>query len=145
NYSPKPSGCSLIINLAQFQSCPTFDEHMFLYYEDCEFCERYRLQGKQIAVTEAVLVTHAVSSTTGQNPGAKLMHATFSKLYFLQKYGTPIGLYLNLAYLLARSFGEQVTGNTGMAIARWQGICQFIRFRLTGRKEPVKGLNDYAS
>ncbi|NJN91804.1 MAG: glycosyltransferase family 2 protein [Leptolyngbyaceae cyanobacterium SL_5_14] len=138
------SGCSLIINLAQFQSCPAFDENMFLYYEDCEFCERYRRQGKLVAVTEAALVTHAVSSTTGENPSAKLVHATFSKLYLLQRHGTLLAIWLNLVYLSARSLWEQITGNPDSAIARWQGIRQFMHFRLTGRKAPIKGLIDYA-
>ncbi|MFE4105233.1 glycosyltransferase [Almyronema epifaneia] len=128
------SGCSLVVNLSQFQICPAFDENMFLYYEDSEFCERYRRQGKLVAVTQAALVTHAVSATTGQYPRLKLAHATFSKLYFLKKYGLPSALFLNLAYLLTRSFWERITGKTEMAVGRWQGIRQFLKFNLTGRK-----------
>ncbi|NJL53069.1 MAG: glycosyltransferase family 2 protein, partial [Hydrococcus sp. SU_1_0] len=50
------SGCSLILNLANFKQCPSFDPRYFLYYEDLDFCLRYGQQGHQIAVTSMLKV-----------------------------------------------------------------------------------------
>jgi N-acetylglucosaminyl-diphospho-decaprenol L-rhamnosyltransferase len=32
------SGCSLLLNLANFPQCPSFDPRFFMYYEDLDFC-----------------------------------------------------------------------------------------------------------
>ncbi|MEM6349165.1 MAG: glycosyltransferase family 2 protein [Cyanobacteria bacterium P01_D01_bin.14] len=138
------SGCSLIVNLAQFQTCPTFDKHLFLYYEDVEFCLRYQHQGKSVGVTRVTLVTHAVSSTTGRQPAAKLAHATFSKLYVLKQHGSAIALVLNLVYLLLQSWGGRLIGDASRATGRWLGLRQFMQFVLTGQKVPFDKESDYA-
>lgn len=119
------SGCSLILNLKQFKSCPSFDSHYFLYYEDTDLCERYYKQGYHIAVTQAVLVTHVVSSINGRNPYTQFQHATYSKLYFLQQHGTALALALNLLYMLmlvVLIFPK----NRLAALGRWQGLKNFI-------------------
>ncbi len=119
------SGCSLILNLKQFNSCPSFDSHYFLYYEDTDLCERYYKQGYHIAVTQAVLVTHLVSSINGRNPYTQFQHATYSKLYFIQQHGTSLALALNLLYMLmlvVLFFPK----NRLAALGRWQGLKNFI-------------------
>ncbi|MDJ1181011.1 glycosyltransferase [Roseofilum sp. BLCC_M91] len=121
------SGCSLILNLAQFPSCPQFDRHYFLYYEDNDLCERYFQQGYSIAVTEAILVTHQVSATSQNNLKAKLHHATFSKLYFLQQHGTPLALLLNLGYLSLKAIADWIKQNPDGYQGRWQGLQQFLQ------------------
>ncbi|HEY9764425.1 MAG TPA: glycosyltransferase family 2 protein [Trichocoleus sp.] len=125
------SGCSLIIHMAHFDDCPVFDENMFLYYEDSEFCERYGRLGKNIAVTQKSLVTHIVSGTTSRDKKAQLNHATFSKLYFLKKHGTLLSLYLNLIYFSTQIFWGQLTSNTNFAVGRWQGVRSFLKFNMT--------------
>ncbi len=119
------SGCSLILNLKQFDHCPQFDPHYFLYYEDADLCERYYKQGYQIAVTQAVLVTHAVSSITSKNLSTQFQHATYSKLYFLWKHGTVFALVLNLLYMLVLCV-LLFPKNLPAAYGRWQGLKQFI-------------------
>ena len=119
------SGCSLILNLKQFKSCPSFDAHYFLYYEDTDLCERYYQQGYHIAVTQSVLVTHLVSSINGRNPYTQFQHATYSKLYFLQQHGTALALALNLLYMLmlvVLIFPK----NRSAALGRWQGLKTFM-------------------
>ena len=119
------SGCSMLLNLEKFARCPNFDPHYFLYYEDNDLCERYYQLGYQIAVTQAVLVTHLVSATTHKDKSAKFRHATYSKLYFLQQHGTILALGLNLIYMLVkivRILGQ----DTSIAIGRWQGLQKFI-------------------
>lgn len=123
------SGCSLILNLAQFDHCPQFDPHYFLYYEDSELCERYYQKGYQIGVTQAVLVTHVISATSQNNPTVKFRHATYSKLYFLKQHGTFLALILNLSYILFKIgwlLGRNRCLNHPTALGYWQGLKQFL-------------------
>ncbi|MEM8720328.1 MAG: glycosyltransferase [Cyanobacteria bacterium P01_G01_bin.39] len=91
------SGCSLLINLANFPQCPNFDPRYFLYYEDLDFCLRYGQQGHQIAVTHLIKVMHETSSITNRNLKWKYQHITHSYLIHIEKYGSlPIFIMTNI-------------------------------------------------
>ena len=101
------SGCSLLINLANFPECPQFDPRYFLYYEDLDFCLRYGQQGHQIAVTHLLQVSHNTSSITNRNLFQKYKHITHSYLIHLEKHGniatfilTNIRMFFNTLRLL---------------------------------------------
>ncbi len=80
------SGCSLILNLRHFKTCPQFDPAYFLYYEDFDFCRRYAMQGHQIAITSHLAVIHQPSSITNRNIVQKYKHSTYSYLLTLERY-----------------------------------------------------------
>ncbi|MEM8828585.1 MAG: glycosyltransferase family 2 protein [Cyanobacteria bacterium P01_G01_bin.19] len=82
------SGCSLLINLANFKEVPQFCDRFFLYYEDLDFCLRYRQQGHQIAVTNLLKVIHDTSTITDRNILQKYRHITQSYLIYIEKYGS---------------------------------------------------------
>ena len=82
------SGCSLLINLANFIQCPNFDPRYFLYYEDLDFCLRYSQQGHQIAVTDLLRIRHDTSTITNRNLYQKYQHVTHSYLVHIEKYGS---------------------------------------------------------
>lgn len=95
------SGCSLLINLANFDRCPQFDPRYFLYYEDLDFCLRYGQQGHQIAVTHLLKVIHDTSSITDRHILSKYQHITHSYLIHLEKYaGLPTFGLTNIRMLL---------------------------------------------
>lgn len=97
------SGCSLIINLRQFQDCPQFDANYFLYYEDFDFCQRYQQQGHLIAMTAQISITHQVSAVTNRNLRQKFYHSTYSYLLTLEKYTNSLIFYVRLMRLLIYS------------------------------------------
>jgi GT2 family glycosyltransferase len=99
------SGCSLLLNLANFAQCPSFDPRYFLYYEDLDFC--YGQQGHQIAVTTLLKVFHDTSSISDRNLFTKYQHVTKSYLIHIEKHGslstfilTNIRMFLNTIRLL---------------------------------------------
>lgn len=98
------SGCSLLINLCHFSSCPQFDPVYFLYYEDFDFCRRYASEGHQIAVTRQLAVVHQPSSITNRNISAKLQHSTYSYLLTLERYTNPLIFSLRFLRLILYSF-----------------------------------------
>lgn len=94
------SGCSLLVNLANFPECPQFDPIYFLYYEDFDFCRRYAAQGHLIAVTKQINVIHSPSSITNKNIIAKIKHSTYSYLVTIEKHTNKLILLIRLARLL---------------------------------------------
>lgn len=101
------SGCSLLINLAQFKIVSQFCDRFFLYYEDLDFCLRYSQQGHHIAATHLLKVFHDTSTITNRNLVQKYRHITQSYLIYIEKYGskrifiiTNIRMFLNTIRLL---------------------------------------------
>jgi N-acetylglucosaminyl-diphospho-decaprenol L-rhamnosyltransferase len=88
------SGCSLILNLANFPQCPSFDPRYFLYYEDLDFCLRYGQQGHQIAVTTSLKVFHDTSTISDRNLFVKYQHVTRSYLIHVEKHGNLVTFIL---------------------------------------------------
>lgn len=97
------SGCSMILNLQNFQSCPQFDSSYFLYYEDFEFCHRYRAQGHQVAITSQFEVKHRPSSITNRDVFSKTRHSTYSYLITLHRLSPRSTLLVRLVRLLLHS------------------------------------------
>ena len=95
------SGCSLLINLANFKECPNFDPRYFLYYEDLDFCLRYRQQGHQIAITPLLKIIHDATSIANRNIFQKYRHITHSYLIHIENYGNySIFVITNIRILL---------------------------------------------
>ncbi|MBW4592872.1 MAG: glycosyltransferase [Brasilonema angustatum HA4187-MV1] len=80
------TGCSLIVNLRNFDECPQFDPAYFLYYEDFDFCRRYANQGHLIAVTKQFGVIHQPSSITNKYVFRKIKNSTYGYLLSLDRY-----------------------------------------------------------
>lgn len=98
------SGCSMLIKLSHFHTCPQFDRAYFLYYEDFDFCRRYASQGHQIAVTNRLAVIHQPSSITNRNIAIKLKHSTYSYLITLQRYTNRLVFSTRFLRILLNAF-----------------------------------------
>lgn len=91
------SGCSLMINLSRFETLPYFDPNFFLYYEDFDFCIRYKSQGHKITITNQLNITHKVSAITDRNTSAKIHHSSCSYLMALYRHAN---FFVFMLYLL---------------------------------------------
>ena len=94
------SGCSMIINLKHFSTCPQFDPTYFLYYEDFDFCQRYQKDGHLVAVTNQFSIIHQVSTITNRNLKRKFYHSTYSYLLTLENYSNLTVFYLRCFRLI---------------------------------------------
>lgn len=101
------SGCSLLINLVNFERVPQFCDRFFLYYEDLDFCLRYSQKGHLVAVTRLLKITHDTSTITSRNILQQYRHVTQSYLIYIEKYGskqkflvTNIRIFINTIRLL---------------------------------------------
>jgi GT2 family glycosyltransferase len=123
------SGCSLILNLKNFSEPPSFDPAYFLYYEDLDFCQRYRTQGYTVAITSKFSVIHSPSSITNQNKFHKIKHSTFSYFLTLQKY-SPIWIQLMFFIKLFIYALILLPFKTSVSIGKLVGIKNYIRYTL---------------
>ena len=94
------SGCSMLINLANFQQIPQFCDRYFLYYEDLDFCLRYSQQGHQIAITPLLRIRHDTSSITSRDILQKYRHITQSYLIHIEQHSNPQVMILTQVRML---------------------------------------------
>jgi len=120
------SGCSLLLNLRHFQTCPQFDPAYFLYYEDFDFCRRYAMQGYQIAITSQLAVIHQPSSITNRHIAQKYQHSTYSYLLTLERYTNKWILLMRFGRLLFYAFILLVL-KPETALGKLAGIFYYLR------------------
>ncbi|MEM8805748.1 MAG: glycosyltransferase [Cyanobacteria bacterium P01_G01_bin.38] len=126
------SGCSLIVNLANFADCPLFDTRFFLYYEDNDLCERVFRAGLKVRVTRESLVIHDVSAIVRQDWSNKYKNTTFGRLLFLQTHGKITGFLVNIALIIGLIvvFGPF---KPSVSQGRVQGLWMFLSKGLLSR------------
>ena len=123
------SGCSLLINLKNFGSCPQFDISYFLYYEDLDFCYRYHQKGHKIAVSDRFPVIHECSSITNRNQIDKIKHSTYSYLLTLWRYTSPQIFWIRFIRLLIYAL-IIFPFNSQLALGKIIGIYNYCRRRV---------------
>ncbi len=131
------SGCSLMLNLACFVTCPQFDPAYFLYYEDFDFCRRYASQGYSVGWATRLQVIHTPSAITDRNQRLKLQHSTYSYLLTLERYTNGLIAPLRLLRILTVAlllFPLQREA----ALGKWTGILLYLR-RVVQREFPLSG------
>ncbi|WP_013322251.1 glycosyltransferase family 2 protein [Gloeothece verrucosa] len=151
DYQDKPylsaqwvTGCSLLINLKQFQESPYFDTDYFLYYEDFDFCQRYAKGGHLIAITNQIKVIHEASSITLKYGYLRLIHNIYSYLLSLEKHTNPLLLWGRFIRMIFMSL-VILPLKPKFALAKLQGIflyCQrFINLSFIDKQTHVKNFN----
>jgi N-acetylglucosaminyl-diphospho-decaprenol L-rhamnosyltransferase len=120
------SGCSLIINLRQFDDCPQFDSTYFLYYEDFDFCRRYANQGHLIAVTKQFGVLHQPSSITNKYVFRKIKNSTYGYLLSLDRYTNKWILFIRLIRLISYAL-ILLFIKPRVAFGKFAGVSIFLR------------------
>lgn len=118
------TGCSMLLNLQNFDSCPQFDSAYFLYYEDFDFCRRYAQQGHSVGMTKQIHIIHYPSSITSRNPSLTLQHSTSSYLLALERHTSPPVFWYRLSRILFHAVRVSVV-HPQQAIAILKGVLQF--------------------
>jgi N-acetylglucosaminyl-diphospho-decaprenol L-rhamnosyltransferase len=119
------TGCSLIINLKLFTTCPLFDPDFFLYYEDFDFCRRYANQGHTLAIAPAISVIHQPSSISDRNLDLKVQHSTYGYLLALARHSPPYVVPYRLGRMLAHAIRNSFS-NPKKAISIIKGILSYL-------------------
>lgn len=115
------TGCSMLIQLKNFEQCPQFDPAYFLYYEDFDFCRRYLRQGHSVGIATQIRVRHQPSSVTDRDRQAKLKYSTASYLLTLERYTSRLTRLWRLLRLAIVAVGRLPT-QPDVAIGKLQGL-----------------------
>ena len=115
----------MLINFNNFEKCPQFDEDYFLYYEDFDFCRRYKKQGHKIAITQTISVIHQPSSITSKQPGLKLEYSIYSYLLSLAKHTNKLVLIYRLLRITIAAF-IKLPIHYKIACVKIKAIAKFI-------------------
>lgn len=80
------SGCCLLIKREVFEKVGLFDEKIFLYVEDTDFCYRSLKAGYKIIVSPTSKIYHKVGSSTSEDlKQIPLYYTTRNRLHFARK------------------------------------------------------------
>lgn len=100
------SGCAMLIKREVFKKIGLFDENLFLYYEDADFCVRARKAGFECLVAPEAKTYHWEKSETRKNE--KIYWLVLSGLIFFRKNAP---LFLKpwiFFYMIARKIKNKI-------------------------------------
>ena len=146
------SGAVVLLRMDSYRSIGPFDEAIFLYYEDDDFCMRIRTAGFSSILVPQAVVNHSGGGSV--RPSAayrweKYWHMAWSRLYLEQKYHgaaacTAIAL-LSLLRFTAKTIGNALTLRRAKAwrdLARLFGTLGYLLHvpasRTVSRSRPVR-------
>ena len=80
------TGAALCIPRSVWERVGSFNEDLFLYYEDVDWSRRALAAGFELAIVDDARATHAAGSSTAGETWA--YYSTRNRLWFLQTYGS---------------------------------------------------------
>jgi N-acetylglucosaminyl-diphospho-decaprenol L-rhamnosyltransferase len=124
------SGAVVLLRMASFQGIGPFDDAIFLYYEDDDFCMRIRQAGFSAVLVPQALVNHGGGGSV--RPSAhyrweKYWHMAWSRLYLEQKYHGPAAsaaiAWPNLLRYALKTLGNSLTLRRAQA---WRDLARLF-------------------
>lgn len=78
-------GAAMMCRKADLLKAGVMDESYFLYYEELDWCEKFRRIGKQIWFTGSTFVYHKESVSVGKESALKIYFNTRNRMLFIRK------------------------------------------------------------
>ena len=78
-------GAAMMCRAADLALAGLMDEHYFLYYEELDWCEKFRGVGKQIWFTGKTSILHKESISVGKESAIKTYFMTRNRALFIRK------------------------------------------------------------
>jgi len=106
-------GSAYFIRRKAFDAIGGFDEELFLFYEDDDFCRRLRDAGWSRVLVADALCEHAVgqsSPVTADLVFAKNWHIAWSECYARTKHGMPVPMFRPLLQLAFKAVLHRFSG-----------------------------------
>jgi len=97
-------GAAMLISMEAIRKVGMMADIFFLYYEEMDWCERFRKSGYKIYYVHNSLVYHKESVSTGKMSPLKAYYMNRARLLFLRRHVDRPLVFLSIAYLLLISF-----------------------------------------
>jgi GT2 family glycosyltransferase len=108
------NGCAILIRTQIFQEIGFFDENLFMYGEEVDFCWRARQAGFRLAAIPAARMWHKVSASANREQSRSRYLRTRNQTHFYRKYGhhlqIPPMLVFTFLRLIKISVGDLLQG-----------------------------------
>ena len=132
-------GCVLLTRRDAYITLCTFDDSLFFYFEDADWCARAMMSGYRIVVVPQSIVNHKISqSLGGKHSSSRLYYWVRNRLIFAGRYSKAGQKARNGVAIifeeLVNAIGDLRINKPGRAKARFIGIFHFLIGR-TGRYE----------
>ena len=98
-------GCFMMVRAEAVRQIGDMDERFFMYFEEADWCERFRRAGWEIDVIPHAFIVHSRSGSTKQVFGKMRRELVRSELLFMYKRGIVSGFlarFIRGAFLLIR-------------------------------------------
>ena len=125
------TGAALLVPCTVWDLVGPFDERLFLYYEDVDWCVRARALGVRLVVAPDARAAHATGSSTGGARGPTwAYYATRNRLWFLAGLRGRGAARREAARSAAAAVASLARGGSrAVARARLEGIADWSRGR----------------
>lgn len=120
-------GAAVMCRAEDLKKAGLMDENYFLYYEELDWCEKFRRLGKEIWFTGKTRVYHKESVSVGRQSPLKAYFMTRNRLLFIRK-NTPLittilfWCYYSLIACPKAMLGYLFSGQTQLAKAVFKGL-----------------------
>lgn len=94
------TGCCLLAKREVFESVGLLDAHLFLYFEDADFCVRARNAGYTVIFQPRAVLYHKVSNSTRHDSPIYIYFNLRNKILFLRKHSTFKKWFKHTPYLV---------------------------------------------
>jgi GT2 family glycosyltransferase len=93
-------GAAMMVNRAAIAKAGLMAEHFFLYYEEMDWCDRFKRAGYGIEVNTRALVYHKESVSVGKNSKLKEYFMNRNRILFMRRNGSRFQLMVFWVYFL---------------------------------------------
>jgi GT2 family glycosyltransferase len=101
-------GAAMMCRTADLQQVGLMEEHFFLYYEELDWCEKFKRAGKKIWFTGKAVVYHKESMSVGKESMIKTYFMTRNRMLFIRRNTSFINTLLFSIYYIGLACPKQI-------------------------------------
>lgn len=121
-------GAAMMCRKADLKTVGLMAEHFFLYYEELDWCEKFKKAGKKIWFTGKAKVYHKESISVGKESSIKTYFMTRNRMLFIRRNTGLLNTLLFSVYYMLFACSKQIIvyllkGRTDLIRWVFKGIC----------------------
>ena len=104
--TPLAHGAAMLVRMGAIQKVGLMPEEYFLYYEEIDWCERFKKAGYKIMYVPSSLVHHKESLSVGKMSLTQVYYKTRNRILLARRWRSGFEKFLSLSYLSAVVFRD---------------------------------------
>jgi len=101
-------GAAMMCRRADLQQVGLMENHFFLYYEELDWCEKFKRAGKQIWFTGRTKIYHKESMSVGKESSIKTYFMTRNRILFIRRNTSFLNTLLFGIYYIVLAVPKQI-------------------------------------